>query len=161
LLVRLLLIIVMALLAGCNGAPTSNSGGALNAIVIEATGSNYHWYFRYPGLDGVLGTNDDQHSTQNLYLPDNAQVTIKLKSEDYLYSFALPALELKQIAVPELDFDLQFATDKETTMTLLGDQFCGFSHKTLLGKVHIINQDTDFYRWADDPNTTLIDIASQ
>lgn len=115
--------------------------------MIEVTGDDFNWYFRYPGPDGVLGTTDDRHSIQDLYLPDNSKVDLKLKSNDYVYSFALPELGMTEIAVPGLDFELQFATQDEQTMQLLGDQLCGFEHETLIGKVYVRNQDTGYYDW--------------
>ena len=120
----------------------------LKTIIVEVTGHEFNWHFRYPGRDGFLNTDDDEYSTQHLYLPDNTQVKLQLKSTDYLYSFALPDLELKEIAVPEMFFELNFNSGDEGTMQLLGDQFCGYTHKTLIGEVRIINQDKGFYTWA-------------
>jgi len=119
----------------------------LHSIIIEVTADTFNWYFRYPGADGVLGTHDDQHSVQMLFLPDNAKVKLKLKSNDYVYSFALPELGLEEIAVPGLDFELLFSVGDEQTLQLLGDQFCGFAHETLIGKVYVRNQDDGYYGW--------------
>jgi cytochrome c oxidase subunit II len=131
-------------LSGCG---STNSQPRLDSIVVEVTGDEFNWHFRYPGFDGILGTSDDQHSVQNLFLPDNSKVTLKLKSKDYVYSFALPTLDLREIAVPELDFELQFNTSDKQTFQLLGDQFCGYSHKTLIGEVYIRDQNNGFYGW--------------
>lgn len=142
---RYLRVLLFALLfSGCGPDRAHNR---LDSIVIEVTGDEFNWYFRYPGPDGVLGTSDDRHSVQDLYLPDNSRVDLKLSSKDYLYSFALPDLGMTEIAVPGLDFDLQFSTQDEQTMQLLGDQFCGFSHETLIGKVYVRNQDDGYYDW--------------
>lgn len=108
-----------------------------NVLAIEVTGDEYNWYFRYPGRDGVLGTDDDQHSVQDLFLPENTDIVLKLTSKDYLYSFALPDLDLREVAVPGLSFELQFRTEGDQTLQILGDQFCGFAHETLIGKVHV------------------------
>ena len=121
----------------------------LDSIVIEVTGDEFNWYFRYPGPDGVLDTSDDRHSVQDLFLPDNSKVNLKLKSNDYVYSFALPELGLEEIAVPGLSFELQFHTGDEQTLLLRGDQFCGFSHETLIGKVYVRNQDDGYYSWSN------------
>ena len=118
-----------------------------DAITIEVTGDEFNWYFRYPGSDGVLGTEDDRYSTQNLFLPDNSQITLKITSKDYVYSFALPDLKKEEIAVPELSFEMQFNTGSEKTLRLLGDQLCGYIHKTLIGEVYIRNQDEGLDMW--------------
>ena len=118
-----------------------------DSIVVEVTGDEFNWYFRYPGPDGVLGTGDDRHSVQDLFLPANSAVDLKLKSNDYLYSFALPDLGMEEIAVPGLDFGLQFTTQNERTLELLGHQFCGFAHESLIGKVYVRRSGDDFYDW--------------
>lgn len=126
---------------------THSESPRLNSIIVEVTGNEFNWYFRYPGEDGILGTNDDRHSVQNLYLPDNALVTLKLSSKDYVYSFALPDLSLEEIAVPDMSFEMQFKTGEEQKMTLMGDQLCGYIHPTLIGDVYIRNQNNGFYTW--------------
>lgn len=132
----------LLLLSGCDAAgPTEH----IDAITVVATGDNYSWHFQYPGQDGVLGTEDDQYSRQDLLLPAGAEVTLKLNSNDYLYSFALPAIGLKEIAVPGLDFELNFQSGPTRVMDLLGDQFCGFSHDSLNGRVSILDQRYGFY----------------
>lgn len=106
-------------------------------MVIEVIGEEFNWYFRYPGSDGVLGNQDDLYSRQNLFLPENTRVKLKLASKDYIYSFALPEISKEEVAVPGMEFYMEFATGKEKRLTLLGDQFCGYSHKTLIGAVYV------------------------
>ena len=132
------------LLSGCEA---DDSLDRLDSIVIEVTGGEFNWYFRYPGPDGVLGTDDDRYSVQDLFLPDNARVELKLNSNDYMYLFSLPDLGMQEIAVPGLSFGLQFNTQDEQVLQLLGDQFCGFSHETLIGKVYVRNQVDGYYDW--------------
>ena len=140
---------VAALLAAlvCAGCEPGGQQHRLDAIVVEVTGDEFNWYFRYPGPDGELGTADDRHSVQDLYLPANSRVDLNLKSKDYVYTFALPDLDLQEIAVPGLDFSLQFSTSDEETLQLLGDQMCGFAHETLIGKVYVRGPGDDFYDW--------------
>lgn len=107
-------LLLLVLISGCAAQQR------LDSIVIEVTGDEFKWYFRYPGADGVLGTCDDQHSVQNMFLPDNANVNLKLKSNDYVYTFTLPELGLKEIAVPGLSFELHFTTQNEQTLQLRG-----------------------------------------
>lgn len=138
---------IAALAAALVCAGCGPDGQSMDSIVVEVTGSEFNWYFRYPGPDGVLGTGDDRHSVQDLFLPANSEVDLKLKSNDYLYSFALPELGMEEIAVPGLDFGLRFTTQSERTLQLLGHQFCGFAHESLIGKVYVRGPDGDFYDW--------------
>ena len=130
------------------GCQSKSNHEKIDSIVIEVTGDGFNWYFRYPGPDGELGTKDDKYSTQDLYLPDNADVKLILQSKDYVYTFRIPALNQKEVAVPGLSFGLQFRTTDEQTVELLGDQFCGFSHESLIGDVHVRDQSfSAFYDW--------------
>lgn len=140
-----LVVLLFALL--CVRDAASQPQQRLDTIVIEVTGNEFNWYFRYPGADGVLDTSDDRHSVQHLFLPDNARVNLKLKSNDYVYTFTLPELGMAEIAVPGLSFELQFTTGDEQTLQLRGDQLCGFAHETLIGKVYVRNQDDGYYSW--------------
>lgn len=144
--IKLFFIIVFSIyLTACGSSEVHER---INTITVEVTGDEFNWYFRYPGEDGKLGTADDKTSMQNLYLPDNANVTLDLKSKDYVYNFALPDVSKKEIAVPDLAFNLKFKTNDTSTWVLLGDQFCGFSHETLIGKVYIRDQSSNhFYDW--------------
>ncbi len=141
---HLVVFVAYVAMAGCD---FGGRQGELQSIVVEVTGDEFNWYFRYPGPDGELGTDDDRHSVQDLYLPANARVDLNLNSNDYVYTFALPDLELQEIAVPDLDFGLQFSTQDETTLQLLGDQMCGFAHETLIGKVYVRANGAGFYDW--------------
>ena len=132
------------LLSGCDPGGPQNR---LDSIVVEVTGDDFNWYFRYPGPDGVLGTSDDRHSMQDLFLPDNSKVDLKLNSNDYVYLFSLPELGMREIAVPGLSFELQFTTQEEQVLDLMGDQMCGFAHESLIGKVYVRNQDDGYYDW--------------
>lgn len=136
-------ILSLAFVSSCS---VETSQTRLDEIIIGVTGDNFTWTFQYPGRDKALGTKDDLYSTQELFLPDNANIVLQLESKDYLYSFTLPEYDLKQIAVPGLSHELQFTTQTARSFRFLGDQFCGFSHDSLKGYVHIINQDQDFYR---------------
>jgi len=129
--------IALHLLLSSAGCDLNSDLSPTNVLAIEVTGDEYNWYFRYPGRDRVLGTDDDQHSVQDLFLPENTDVFLKLTSNDYVYSFALPDLDLREVAVPGLSFELQFRTKGDQTLQILGDQLCGFAHESLIGKAHV------------------------
>jgi cytochrome c oxidase subunit 2 len=138
------------LMVGCGSYEGAQSGSVtkLSSIIVAVTGNEFQWHFQYPGPDGKLGTADDWYSSDNLYLPDNAKIKLQLQSKDYVYTFSLPKFGLKEIAVPDLEFALQFQTGPEQTLEYLGDQFCGYSHRSLIGKVVVLRQgETGFYTW--------------
>jgi heme/copper-type cytochrome/quinol oxidase subunit 2 len=113
---------------------------------IEITGDEFEWHIRYPGADGRVGTADDIMALRHPHVPEYTHVRITLKSNDYLYSFAVPELNLKEIAVPELLFELEFETTSAGNFDLQGDQFCGFQHPNLSGQF-IVQTRTQFLDW--------------
>ena len=133
------------LLAAASGYARSETQEEVKAasisppLVVDITGVEYEWHMRYPGLDGKLNTADDGHDKRHLHLPAHTEVKLQLHSEDYLYSFALPHVDLKEIAIPDLEFSLSFTTGSEGTFDLLGDQLCGYAHPKLMGKLIILS----------------------
>jgi cytochrome c oxidase subunit 2 len=100
-------------------------------LVIRATGRDFYWHFAYPGRDGTLGTADDITSDRDVHVPIGRPVKIELASEDYVYTFGAPELGLKEIAVPELSFAIDFTPEKPGRYQLEVDPLCGlrFAHE--------------------------------
>tara|TARA_Y100000588_G_scaffold157886_1_gene171840 strand:+ start:658 stop:1161 length:504 start_codon:yes stop_codon:yes gene_type:complete len=106
-------------------------------LIIEVKGDDYYWHIRYPGRDGQLHTADDVTAIETLFLPEFTTIRIQLHSEDYIYTFAVPDMALNQVAVPELEFSLEFETGASDTLSLRGKQLCGFTHETLHGHIFV------------------------
>jgi len=79
-------------------------------------------------------------------LPAHSEVEILLNSEDYLYIFELPDLDIKEIAVPGLAFRVRFKTGAAGTQELLGNQMCGYDHPDLLGTL-VVQERGEFFSW--------------
>lgn len=125
--------VVAVALAGCS--ESGPAAGALDPeratdsaglVRVEALGRERRWHFSDDGPDGVAGTGDDRVSTGELTLPAHTDVLIHLRSRDTLYVFSCPALKLKEIAVPDLEFSLAFRTGPPGRHELAMDPMCGF-----------------------------------
>ena len=118
---------------------------------IQITGEEFTWQFRYSGPDGALHTDDDIiKSGKELHLPIDISIEIELTSRDYIYTFALPHLDLHQVAVPDLTFALAFTPQTTGTFAFVGDQMCGFEHESLNGRV-VVESPADFVDWLAGP----------
>jgi cytochrome c oxidase subunit 2 len=136
--------LLLASITGDTRGATANANvqaGVIEPLVIDIIGVEYEWRLLYPGPDGRLNTGDDRTDMRHLHLPAHTDVRLQLHSEDYVYSFSLPHRDLKEIAVPDLEFALSFTTGKEGIFELLGDQMCGYAHPKLMGKLIIISAD--------------------
>ncbi|HTP80826.1 MAG TPA: hypothetical protein VMM57_10540 [Bacteroidota bacterium] len=92
-----------------------------DAIVVRVVGEQFAWNVHYPGPDGVFGrtdiklvssdnplgldrsdpyAKDDITTINQLNLPVNKPVIIRLSSKDVIHSFNLPLFRVKQDAIP-------------------------------------------------------------
>lgn len=104
---------------------------------VEVTGDHYQWHIRHPGNDGRLQTPDDTFALRHLDLPAERDVTIHLRSKDFVYTFALPDFEQNEIAVPAMAFSVSFRTGPPGDFELRGDELCGLDHPDLSGRVRV------------------------
>ncbi len=94
-----------------------------NAMVVEVTGSQFQWEFRYPGKDGILGKKyyrdisvannnplgqvwddpanyDDIHTSGEMHVVVNRPVKLIIGSKDVIHDVGLPQFRMKMDAVP-------------------------------------------------------------
>lgn len=95
------------------------------SLEIEVTGENRTWTARYAGRDGVFHTADDLLTPGEISVPQGIPVTLHLRSKDYLYLFALPHENLREIAVPDLEFEMDLVATEIGEFELIGGQMCG------------------------------------
>ena len=105
-----------------------------NAIEIEATGYQFAWNIRYAGPDNAIGTknykkitatnalgqdwsdvkNLDDFNADEIVLPVNRKVRVRITSKDVLHNFYLPHFRVKMDAVPGLPTFFVFTPTKTT-----------------------------------------------
>ena len=79
-------------------------------------------------------------------MPAHTKVTVRLTSEDYVYTFGLPHIGAKEIAVPEMFFFIAFKTGSDGVFEVLGDQLCGYAHEDLIASL-VVQSRADFEAW--------------
>ncbi len=106
-----------------------------NAIIVEVTGHQFGWEFRYPGADNVLGrknyklttgnnglgvdfddpaSRDDIHVNTTMHIPVGVPVKMVINSMDVIHDVGLSQFRLKMDAVPGIP-TTQWFTPKLTT----------------------------------------------
>ena len=160
------------------------------AVVVQVTAEQFAWNVRYAGPDGVFGktdvklvdlqTNplgvdrsdppakDDVVTLNQLYLPANKPVIVKLRSKDVIHSFGVPEFRVKQDAVPGLTIPIWFIPTVTTAemRTRLGNpefqyeiacaQLCGLGHARMRGFVTVLGND-EFQKWITDKVAEMAD----
>jgi len=106
------------------------------SLIVQVTGEQFAWNFHYAGPDRVFGRTDitlldlqsnplgldrsdpaamDDITTVNqLYLPVNRPIIVRLRSKDVIHSFGVPEFRVKQDAVPGLTIPIWFIPDVTT-----------------------------------------------
>jgi cytochrome c oxidase subunit 2 len=165
--------------------PTENE-----ALVVQVTGEQFAWNVRYAGPDGKFGRTDiklidvqsnplgidrsdpaakDDITTLNqLYLPVNKPVIVKLRSKDVIHSFNVPEFRVKQDAIPGFTIPVWFVPDVTTAdmRTRTGNpefqyeiacaQLCGLGHYRMRAFVTVLGAG-EFQKWMQDEEAKLKD----
>lgn len=127
-------------------APTAPAWDTSRPLELRVTGDDYRWRLRYPGSDGDLDTADDVITWRHMHLPANTEIVIDLASDDFVYTFYVPNLDILEAAVPGVPFWFDFDPGPAAHHDLLGSQMCGYTHPELLGDVEV-DSPTEFARW--------------
>lgn len=96
-------------------APVENGSEPLMEQ-IDVTAKQWAWVFHYP--------NQDVTSTE-LHLPVDRRVHLRLRSEDVLHGFYVPAFRLKQDIVPNHTIDFEFTPIRTGTYRLRDSMYSG------------------------------------
>jgi cytochrome c oxidase subunit II len=116
-------------------------------FVLDVTAKQFNWQVTYPGADGKFGTPDDKTLLDEMHVPVNKVVHIKLKSQDVIHSFFVPQFRMKQDAVPGREITQWFEATKPGKYELPCAELCGFGHSGMKGWVYVHTAD-DYKKWA-------------
>ncbi len=114
---------------------------------VLATGRASRWHFRYPGGDQMFGTPDDLASVGDLCLPVGAALTLSLASDDSIYTFSVPELGIRGMAVPDVPSSFPIRADRPGTFELAADPMCG-RRPNHVGRL-LIKTRPEFAAWLD------------
>jgi cytochrome c oxidase subunit 2 len=139
-----------------------------DAAVVEATGQQWQWGFRFPGRDGVLGTAAVAHispdnpfglnlhdphgrddiliETHELHMPIGKPVKMVLRSKDVLHDFYVPQFRAKMDLVPGIVTYFWMTPTKTGTYDILCAELCGVGHYQMRGTV-VVEEQEAFDRW--------------
>ena len=138
-----------------------------DALVVDVRAEQFGWLFRYPGPDGVFGRVDpaeirtrdnpmgldpgdpagaDDLVVRELHLPAGRPVRVRLRSKDVLHSFFVPALRVKQDAVPGMTVEVWFTPTRPGTYEIACAELCGVGHYIMRGRI-VVEPPDAFQAW--------------
>ena len=158
------------------------------ALVVHLTGEQFAWNVRYAGPDGRFGktdiklldlqsnplgldrtdpaAKDDVTTLNQLYLPANKPIIVKLRSKDVIHSFNVPEFRVKQDAIPGLTIPIWFIPNVTTAemrrrsgnpefqYEIACAQLCGLGHYRMRGFVTVLSPE-EFQKWMDGEQAKL------
>ena len=112
-----------------------------DALELRIEARQFAWAITYPGVDGVLGSEDDFTKYGELHVPVDRPVSFELTSVDVIHSFFVPEFRLKQDAVPGLITRAWFEATRVGEYELACAELCGVAHSFMRAKVIVHSQD--------------------
>jgi len=106
------------------------------AMVIEATGRQWAWSFKYPNGKRTL----------ELVLAVEKPVKIELRALDVIHGFFVPAFRIKEDAVPGKENYTWFVPTQLGSFDIECTVICGVSHANMLAKAVVVPV-SDFESW--------------
>ncbi len=103
----------------------------------KAVGRQWMWNFIYPGPDGLLNTEDDVKTVNQLHLKLNAKTKYFLTATDVLHSLSVPVFRLKQDAIPGRMIIGWVEATKTGTYDVQCAEICGIGHASMAAKVTV------------------------
>ncbi|HET8732793.1 MAG TPA: cytochrome c oxidase subunit II, partial [Anaeromyxobacteraceae bacterium] len=96
---------------------------------VYVQGKKWMWKFAYP---------EGPNSTDVLRVPAGRPVRLLLTSRDVIHSFYVPALRLKQDALPGRYTQTWFQADAPGRYPIFCAEFCGLGHSAMLGELIVL-----------------------
>jgi cytochrome c oxidase subunit 2 len=104
---------------------------------VRVIGQQWAWSFAHPGADGVIDTEDDIETVDELRLQVDTTYHYRLTSRDVLHSFSVPVFRLKQDAIPGREIVGWFTPTKTGTYDIQCAEMCGIGHGLMPARVVI------------------------
>ena len=124
------------------------------ALTIHVTGKQWWWKVSYmKGSDVIAETANEIH------VPVNTPVKVKLNSTDVIHSFWVPNLHGKMDLIPGRTNETWFRADAEGVWRGECAEFCGAQHAHMAFEV-IAEPANKFYEWLDWQRRPAIDPAT-
>ena len=138
-----------------------------NALVVRVTAQQFSWLIHYPGADGEFGriepalitadnpfgidrasmhASDDVLTINEMHLPIGRPVVVQLSARDVIHSFGVPAMRVKQDAIPGMMTPVWFTPTLEGRFDIACSQLCGLGHYRMRGSI-VVQAPEAFAGW--------------
>jgi cytochrome c oxidase subunit 2 len=137
------------------------------ATVVRVVAEQFAWNVHYPGADGQFGRTsvtlidpgnplgldrqspyaaDDVVTINQLALPVDRPAIVQLSARDMIHSFGVPAMRVKQDAIPGMMIPVWFTPTVTGDFDIACSQLCGLGHYRMRGVVRVMAA-SEFQSW--------------
>lgn len=138
-------------------------------LEIRVVAQQFAWNLHYPGPDGKFGKTsvylidealnpigldregdpdaaDDVVTINEMKIPIDRDIYLRLSSKDVIHSIWLPKLRIKQDIIPGMEIPVWFKAVQLGKMDIACAQLCGLGHYRMKGECEILSA-SDFEQW--------------
>ena len=141
-----------------------------DAEIVEVVGQQWHWSYRFPGEDGVLGQvevsrmnvdnpfgmKEEDPAGHDDILVDSGELHVLvdkpykfvLRSKDVLHNFTVPQFRVKMDLIPGTTSYVWLKPTLAGRYDILCEELCGIGHFAMRGAV-VVDEQTTFDDWLD------------
>lgn len=109
-----------------------------DAVNVEVVGQRYVWTYNYP--------DENIEGASTLVIPKGRPVYLNVTSTDWIHSFHVPELGLKQDAIPNQHHAIKTKVTEEGTYQVYCAEYCGVGHSNMLSEVRVVS-DSEYQKW--------------
>ena len=126
---------------------------------VRIVSQQWAWNFIQPGPDGVLDTDDDIDTFNELHVQEGTLYHYELVSKDVLHDFSVPVFRLKQDAIPGRIITGWFEATKTGTYDIQCAEICGIGHGVMVARI-IIESAEQHAAWASEQSPISLAAAN-
>ena len=123
--------------------PSAPDGDSLD---ITVDGQQYVWRYQYPGKDDVF-------AYEEMVVPENTTVVLKITSDDVQHSWWIPKLGGKMDALPGYENKTWFKAKRGTYQGQCAE-LCGRNHANMLARVRVVSVE-EYQDWIEQRKTDI------
>ena len=116
---------------------------------VRVIGQQWAWSFVQPGPDGVIDTDDDIETVDEMHVEVGKTYHFRLSSRDVLHSFSVPVFRLKQDAIPGREIVGWFTPTKTGTYDIQCAEMCGIGHGLMPARI-VIESAEQHAAWVEE-----------
>jgi cytochrome c oxidase subunit 2 len=108
-----------------------------DALNVEVRAMQYAWQFYYPDADVT---------SNELHIPINRQVRLKMRSTDVIHSFWVPKFRIKKDVMPDRVTEALITATDLGTYPVVCAELCGANHALMRANL-VVQPDADYRNW--------------